>query len=963
MNKIAFLAPKKAAAPKPATPPRREQPLKAVQLLLPVWGYGYVRQFLGYGLPTLLAPGNVPALAAALPTELIILTSVDDAEYIRAHKNFRRLAAVCKTEIRPIDHLITDGNYSTTITLAYTEAVRAVGEAMVDTCFFFLVSDYIMADGSLANALKRMQGGASAVIVGNFQITHEDALPWLEQRLAGRKQSLALSPRELMKWALANLHPITLANTVNIPFSHNTRSNRLFWRVDGNTILGRFYLMHMLCIRPEVTDFVIGSSCDYSFVPEMCPSGNVEAITDSDEFLVIEMQPRQHESAFLRAGPFEVPTLARSLNEWTTSTHRANAQHTLLFHAGELPDKVAESIAAADAFIAQIARELKRRAQPHRGHPYWHGAMAAFYDATGRKLDDEEWRYALGLPENEDWVTSWLLYRAKYALMGRPPHVLPWHPAWPDFQIVLRELRPFFADGNQRLLMLSSEPTPFTLALADGGERVHRFRCVPFLQHGPERYAPLREKFDLCLLELAESDLRYGAELVERIVPLMRKGGRIIVFVVNRHIGRFDDFGSLVVLHSTRFIRPGAVPTEIHFIPANAARWGARLGMFELRMLLSKRYWFGAALGAIGAGCMVCLSLIGNLDALRRTNRLGRTGRLSSFVMRLEVDPPKAEKAPLPLRSEGEARRGSRAVEAASGLLQSERTGETLDSLYARCLELRDTVGLSTLGLTSNRVWYDNPRGLSLLLRRYQVVAKLLAGASNVGEISWSDAFGTRLVVQQVEDVTVYGPDPEVVEDIRARQDERWPLKAELHDIVAAPLQRQHEALFSLDLFEQIGSADEHRCLVNLCGSLTENGMLIVGAPVPRSPQDTPLSTAAGDVNYKTGAELKAFLGHYFSHVSLFAMTGEAIQIGDSGQADYVLAVCTGVHWEVGDLRRAISPSFEICEWKRGGFYVRMTHPNSEPRRIEGFATVADAARWISEQTMDWLRIGRPTSY
>ena len=60
-------------------------------------------------------------------------------------------------------------------------------------------------------------------------------------------------------------------------------------------MLGRFYLMHMLCVRPEVTDFIIGSSCDYSFIPEMCPSGNVDAITDSDEYLVIEMQPRMHE--------------------------------------------------------------------------------------------------------------------------------------------------------------------------------------------------------------------------------------------------------------------------------------------------------------------------------------------------------------------------------------------------------------------------------------------------------------------------------------------------------------------------------------------------------------------------------------------------------------------------------------------------------------------------------------------
>ena len=304
-----------------------------MRLVLCAWGYSYVRQFLEYSLPTMLAPGNVPAVATALPTEFVILTSADDESFISEHPTFKRLASICQTRIHTIDHLITDGNYSTTITLAYTEAVRELGEAMIDTCFMFLVSDYILADGSFANVLKRVQQGASAVVAGNIQVTRESALPWLQERLARNEHSLSLQPRELMKWALNNLHPLVLANIVNLPFSHNTDSNRLFWRVDGNTMLGRFYLMHMLCVRPEITDFVIGSSCDYSFIPEMCPSGNVDIITDSDEYLVIEMQTRNHESKFLRPGPFEMQQLAKNLSEWTTSVHRDNTMHSLFFHA------------------------------------------------------------------------------------------------------------------------------------------------------------------------------------------------------------------------------------------------------------------------------------------------------------------------------------------------------------------------------------------------------------------------------------------------------------------------------------------------------------------------------------------------------------------------------------------------------------------------------------------------------
>src|SRR3984957_18437911 len=166
-----------------ATPQKLRPPPKAVKFVLPVWGYSYVRHFLECSLPTLLAPGNIPAVVAALPTEFIIETSADDETYIREHPNFERLSRTCATQIRLIDHLVTDGNYSTTITLAYAEVVRDAGEAMVDTCFFFLVADYIVADGSLANALKRMQRGISAIIVGNFQVAREDALPWLQDKL------------------------------------------------------------------------------------------------------------------------------------------------------------------------------------------------------------------------------------------------------------------------------------------------------------------------------------------------------------------------------------------------------------------------------------------------------------------------------------------------------------------------------------------------------------------------------------------------------------------------------------------------------------------------------------------------------------------------------------------------------------------------------------------------------------
>jgi hypothetical protein len=97
---------------RPTAPPAN------VQFLIPVWGGHFVRTFLEYSLPTMLAPGNIPAIAQRLPCKFIILTSEEDRAYVSVHSSFRRLSSICATEIRLIDHLITDSNYSTTITLA-----------------------------------------------------------------------------------------------------------------------------------------------------------------------------------------------------------------------------------------------------------------------------------------------------------------------------------------------------------------------------------------------------------------------------------------------------------------------------------------------------------------------------------------------------------------------------------------------------------------------------------------------------------------------------------------------------------------------------------------------------------------------------------------------------------------------------------------------------------------------------
>jgi hypothetical protein len=925
------------------TPVRRtaveRPPLKAIRCLVPIWGYAYVKKFLEVGLPTWLADGNLPAISRMAPTEVVLLTSREDEIYLRAHPGFKRLSAICDTTVHFVDHLITGNNYSTTITLAYTEAIRSTGEDMLDTCFLFLVSDYIIADGSFRTVIERIQAGRSGILVGNFQVVEEEALPWLTDALQTNPDVLRLKPRDLMKWGLSHLHPATVANTVNYPIVHNDHTNRLFWRVDNQTLLGRFYLMHMIAIRPELRDFVIGSSCDYSFIPEMCPSNNVEIITDSDDYLVIELQPRNHESKSLRSGPQKTGKLASALSEWTTARHRENSATTVVFHADKIPASIDDAVTEADRFVAQVNSKLKKKPKAHRKHPYWTGAIAAFNEASGATLTSDEWRRALGLPNPEldnAWFARWITENIRFAFFGKPPHVRPWHPRFPDYSLVTRNLAGLGLTERSNLLMIADDPTIFTATFSDGGDRVVRIRSSHMLLQPYEVYEPLHGRFDACLMEILEQEFSKADEMLDRIAPMMRNGGTVFVSLTNRRNGdATQEFQRSIGYHASRLLRTYSRSPIFSFVMATRSREFAVRSMLRIAKLARDEPVIGIpALFTLGLPLAAACGIANGMAAIR----VGAPPKsfVSSALIRITIDSDRAKEAyqysnsrilrdrklvrlglpkdhRLPPRDEiGRAPAlnylltglaapalsppsNDTAIERKPNGFDMNEThspGGTREPQYNRCLEIKEKQGLTSLGLMTNQVWEDDPRRLTFLLARYKFVSKMLSGKKFVGEVGCGDAFGTRIVMQSTEKVVTYDFDPLFVEDIRQRRSERWPVETHFHDILEAPLPNKHDGLYSLDVIEHIRRVEEHIFLNNLTGSLTDDGVLIIGSPSLESQSYASPPSKEGHVNCKSGEELKALLKNYFENVFLFSMNDEVVHTGFAPMAHYLFAVC-----------------------------------------------------------------------
>ena len=220
---------------------------------------------------------------------------------------------------------------------------------------------------------------------------------------------------------------------------------------------------------------------------------------------------------------------------------------------------------------------------------------------------------------------------------------------------------------------------------------------------------------------------------------------------------------------------------------------------------------------------------------------------------------------------------------------------QTKEPQYNMLFDVAAKYGISSFGLMANESWNQDPRRTLFTLARYKFVAKMLSGKRRVLEIGCADAFGTRLVQQEVEHVTALDFDPVFVADAQRRMNEYWPFECVEHDMVHAPFAGDFDAAYSLDVIEHIAPTDEPSFLRHVCASLTNSGIAVIGAPSLESQRYASEQSRAGHVNCKTGADFKRDLERYFCNVFLFSMNDEVVHTGFSPMAHYLIALCCGV--------------------------------------------------------------------
>lgn len=505
-----------------------------VKFLTVVWGEAYIARFADLALPSFIAPGNLPALAEATDLEVVIMTRRGDIAYFEQHKTFRLLQSVCPVRFVEIDDLITNGIYGVTLTLAYARPIIACGSEMLNTHFVFMNADFVLADGSLRSLCAQILAGRSIVLGPSFRATAEDVEPLLGAWKNEATGVLSIAPRELAGISMPHPHATTIAKIRDQHSFHSTHPNQFFWRVDPHTLLGRYYLIFMLCLKPERLIDSINSFCDYAFIPEMCPSGNEAVMGDSDDFFMLELQERAQEALMLRMGQQSEEKTIKSLRQWTTLEHRRAAGYDIVFHTKDIPSTIGRYKYEAKAFIDRLNNKLGAP-PPHEGHRYWIRGIEAWRNyrksqkLVGTPPELREIKFGFDtlfsgrqlsiLLRQHYWCA---VYAAHGTLTGKRSKLSLLNPNYLDNEFLRQVLSAAPDTQNQEMLVVRSDPVSVD-PLAPAAARIRFATIAEILSDQIDLGKSNAHRYARILIYLSRKEASRADNLVEKLKIAMAR--------------------------------------------------------------------------------------------------------------------------------------------------------------------------------------------------------------------------------------------------------------------------------------------------------------------------------------------------------------------------------------------------------------------------------------------------------
>ena len=360
---------------------------RPTRIITYAWGEKYIGELLSMTLPALLAPGNLPYVASVVPCELVILTQETFLARFLADPTVGKIKELCQVRLVELDDFIpSPDKYGIALTHVLHRGFSDLGPSMTDAWLIFLNADFILADGSLRNLMRRFAEGKRLIASPSYCVNSEAVTPTLHKRVDPHSRALSLSPREMAALVLRHRHSTIRGKTVNQSFFSMLYMDQFYWLFDRNTLLGHQMPVAIVGMQPERHVAQPNSYWDHGLMEEFFPTAEAFVIGDSDEFLMLELRGESVAQEQIRLGPPDPSEVARNLIGFLTPYQQKMAQYPLTLHAEDLPADLDDTRAKLRAFIDSVFAYLPATLPSHLDHPQWNYHLPGFIEGRHRYL-------------------------------------------------------------------------------------------------------------------------------------------------------------------------------------------------------------------------------------------------------------------------------------------------------------------------------------------------------------------------------------------------------------------------------------------------------------------------------------------------------------------------------------------------------------------------------------------------
>jgi hypothetical protein len=353
-------------------------PTTPVHVCLAVWGAHHTEVFLRYALPTHLAPGNLPTLAASTAVTYHIYASRDAMGRMTPNPAFRRLRELARVHLRALpseldrlDPNVVDsiGAYVKygTINRCYVQALEAI-DRTERPFLVFGAADLVYSDRAFSSWYERLHRDADVVLTTSLSLELDGAGAELESRYGRRSdRSIAVSARDLVALTQAHPHPFIKLHCWDIGSCTDCVSF-LYWPVVDRGWIIRGFQLHPAMMRIGSHTAYDGKfTVDTNFPMEAVPErARRIVLQDSDDGLFVELSMAGYMRAMAGPHPWTAPRFAEMLGafrQWgqfvDMSEHLAMAHRPIRFHRDELDSDWTAVETASDRVIDDIERHLE----------------------------------------------------------------------------------------------------------------------------------------------------------------------------------------------------------------------------------------------------------------------------------------------------------------------------------------------------------------------------------------------------------------------------------------------------------------------------------------------------------------------------------------------------------------------------------------------------------------------------